>query len=196
MQPTKETNKRVSIVVPFHWMKNWQFFLTRCLESIEQQTFTDYEVILAKVGKMAETSNRVIKDAEGDLIKVLYMDDAFAHPNALKDIVDNFEFMDEWMITGCDTNPSPYWTDDIKQGNNKLGSPSCLTMRRNSSMFFDERLSWLLDCELYKRLYDMFGEPKILEGVNVKMGIGDHQMTNILTDEEKLSEFNLINKYE
>lgn len=181
---------KISIVIPFHWVQNWDFFLTRCLESIEQQTFTDYEIILTKSGSMPVNSNRAIQSAKGDLIKILFMDDYFAHLNALQEIVNNFE--GEWLITGTNTNPEPYWTDDIIKGNNKLGSPSALTMRKNSVMLFDERMSWLLDCDLYQRLYVKYGLPNILKGVNVNLGIHSGQMTNILTDEEKLAEHKLI----
>lgn len=190
---------KISICIPFHWMKNWQFFLARCLESIEKQTFKDYEVILAKVSSMPVTSNRVIGQAKGELVKILYMDDWFAHPDALKDIV---EFMDNevghWLITGVDTNPTPMWTDDIQTGNNKLGSPSALTFRNlfNKNLLFDEKLSWLLDCDLYKRLQKEFGTPRIMSGVNVNIGVGDHQMTNIMSNDYKLSEHEYVrNKY-
>ena len=73
-------NPKVSICIPFHWMENWQFFLTGCLESIEKQTFTDYEIILIKHSTMPVTSNRVIESAKGEIIKVLYMDDWLEHP--------------------------------------------------------------------------------------------------------------------
>lgn len=185
---------KVSIVIPFHWMENWQFFLMRCLESIEKQTYTNYEIILMKVSSMAETSNRVIEGAKGDLIKVLYMDDYFSSDWSLEDIVMHFEKEDEWMITGCDTNLHPQWTDDIETGNNKLGSPSTLTFRNHfeHNLLFDENMSWLLDADLYKRMYKKFGRPKILDTKNIMIGQGDHQMTHILTNEEKLAEHNYM----
>lgn len=182
----------ISIAIPTHEMANKDFFLERCLESIRSQSYQDYEIVITDDGLMAENTNSAIRKSSGRLIKILFMDDFLAHPNALKDIVDNFEFTDEWMITGADTNPHPYWTDNILEGNNKLGSPSVLTMRGQSAIYFDERMSWLLDCDLYHRLYEEYGEPKILDSINVNLGIGDHQMTNILTDEQKLSEFKLI----
>lgn len=188
---------KISICIPTHNMKNKDFFLERALNSVRSQTFQDWELVITEDGKMAENTNSAIKKAEGDLVKILYMDDWLAHPNALQEIVDNFEFTDDWLITGADTNRHPYWTDDIETGNNKLGSPSALTMRRSSAMLFDERMSWLLDCDLYRRMYDEYGPPKILDKVGVCIGIGDHQMTNILTDEEKLAEHKLIlNKHE
>ena len=186
-------NPKISIVLPIHEMKSGAFFLWRAINSIMEQTFKDYEIIITKEGRMAENTNAGMAKANGELIKILYLDDWFAHPNALKDIVENFDDKVNWLITGCDTNPHPYWTDDIETGNNKLGSPSCLTIRNWSNMpLFDERMSWLLDVELYKRLYNSSGKPKILDSVNINIGVGDHQMTHVLTDEEKLAEHNLI----
>jgi GT2 family glycosyltransferase len=184
----------ISIVVPIHNMKNKDFFLKRCLDSIRSQTYQDYEIIITEKGKMAENTNAGMREATGELVKILFMDDFFAHKNALKEIVDNFKKDDVWMITGADTNPHPYWTDDIHLGNNKLGSPSALTMRKDKMMFFDETMSWLLDCDLYKRMYNKYGPPKILDKINVNLGVGDHQMTHILTDEEKLKEHNYMEK--
>lgn len=182
---------KVSIVIPIHDMKNGAFFLWRAINSILEQTFKDYEIIITKEGKMAENTNAGIRKAKGELIKILYLDDWFAHPDSLKDIVDNFK--GDWMITGVNTNPFPMWTNDIAMGNNKLGSPSALTIRKENVLTgFDERMSWLLDCDYYARLHRVFGEPQILNGINVNIGVGDHQMTNILTNEEKLAEHKLI----
>ncbi len=191
-----QDSPKISIVLPIHNMKNGEFFLWRAINSIMDQTFKDYEIIITREGSMPINTNAGIKKAKGQLIKILYLDDWFAHPNALQDIVDNFEFDDEWMITGCDTNPHPYWTEDIETGNNKLGSPSCLTFRNRDVELFDERLSWLLDAELYKRLYKKHGEPKILDSINVNIGIHDGQQTNLMSDDYKLSEHKYVkNKY-
>ena len=175
-------------------MENGAFFLWRAINSIMEQTFKSYEIIIVKEGSMPVNTNAGIKKAQGQLIKILYLDDYFAHPNALQEIADNFEFMDEWLITACDTNLNPYWTDDIHLGNNKLGSPSCLTFRNRDIELFDENLSWLLDCDLYKRLYEKHGEPKILKSINVNIGVGDHQMTNLMSDDYKLSEHKYLQK--
>ncbi len=128
---------KISIVIPIHDMKNGDKFLWRAVNSIMEQTFKDYEIIITKEGSMPVNTNAGIKKAAGQLVKILYMDDWLAHPSALQDIVDNFEFDDEWMITGVDTNPSPYWTDDIYVGNNHLGSPSALTFRNREPLLFD-----------------------------------------------------------
>lgn len=183
---------KVSIVIPFHWMKNWGFFLQRCLDSIERQSFTDYEIILMKVGSMPVTSNRVIQSAKGELVKVLYMDDYFSNENSLQEMVNLMEGQD-WLICGTNDNKEPFMTEDIETGNNHLGSPSALMFRNDGGvLLFDERLSWLLDCDLYKRMYERYGTPKTLYGDWVTIGKGDHQMTYILTDEAKQEEHNYL----
>lgn len=191
---------KISVVVPIHNMKNGEFFLWRLVNSLTEQTFKDWELIITKDGRMAENTNSGIKRARGELVKILYLDDYFAHPYALGMIVQEFEASKDrqWLVSGVNTNPSPRWTDDIETGNNKLGSPSALTFRNRfeENLLFDETLSWLLDCDLYKRMYEKYGPPIILQDVNVNLGIGDHQTTNILTNEEKLSEhYYLTKKY-
>lgn len=167
-------------------------FLWRSVNALTEQSFQDFEIVITKQGTMAENTNVGIKCARGELIKILYLDDCLAHKDALKDIVDAFELRPdaEWLITGTDNNVNPYWTDDIETGNNKLGSPSALTIRNHGldTPLFDEKMTWLLDCDYYRRMYDRYGMPIILSGVGVNIGIGDHQVSNLLTDEQKGSE--------
>ena len=127
---------KISVIIPIHWMKNWQFFLTRCLESIEKQTFTDYEVIITHYGKMAENTNSGIKKATGDIIKILYVDDYLAHPDSLKNLAENFK--GGWLATGCVHNwgdgkfKDPHLpTIEGITGNivsNTIGSPSVIAI--------------------------------------------------------------------
>ena len=209
----------ISIVIPVYEMNGkGAEMLKRCLDSIAMQTFTDYEIVVTDnsdnddLEKLCDSyslpiihlynehkgatknTNRGIKAATGDLIKILNQDDYLAHENALQDIVDNFE--GQWLITGCSNNPNPYYTGDIHQGNNKLGGPSVLTIKNENPMLFDEEMRWLFDCDYYKRMYLMYGEPKILHGVNVVIGEGDYQLTNNLSEESKRAEVVFMtNKY-
>jgi hypothetical protein len=184
----------LSICIPTHDMPNGDFFLERLQHSLEAQTFTDFEVVMTKEGKMAENSNAAIKKAKGELVKILYMDDYLAHENSLQEIVDNFK--GEWLVTGCDHdngiehfNPHyALYSDSLKEGNNTIGSPSVLTMRRSSALLFDEQLTWVLDCDLYVRLYEAYGPPIILDTINVTIGVGGHQTTYALSDELKCAE--------
>ena len=191
---------KVSIVVPIHDMEGGDKFLWKLVNSLTCQTFQDFELIITKEGLMAENTNAGIKKARGELIKILYLDDHLAHPYVLEDIVqlmDGRGILNEWLILGADDNQHPYWTEDIQTGNNKLGSPSALVMRNRDPLLFDERMSWMLDCDYYRRMYDKHGHPIILPGTHVIIGKGDHQVTNLLTDAEKSAEVSLIKqKYE
>lgn len=195
----KEDKPKISIAVPTHDMKNGDFFLNRLIDSIEMQTFDDYEIVITKEGRMAENTNAAIKKCKGEIIKILYMDDYLAHEKSLQEIVDNFK--GGWLVTGCEHdagsgerfNPH-YPVFNANDYDNYIGSPSVLSFENNEPLFFDETLTWLLDHDLYKRLYARYGPPTILNSLNVVIGIGEHQMTNILSDELKLKERDFINK--
>lgn len=187
---------KVSIAVPvYNGMPNADFFLKRCLDSIQKQTFKDYEVVITQAGKMAENTNAAIKQSKGELVKVLYMDDYLAHENALTEIVKAMEEYphSQWLISACKHDPGththyPVWSTRLLEGVNTIGSPSVLTMRRENAFLFDEELGWLLDCDLYWRLDQEYGQPIYLDDVNVTIGVGEHQTTHLMPEEEKLKE--------
>lgn len=176
-------------------MKNGEFFLWRLVNSLTSQTFKDWELIITKDGKMAENTNSGIKRARGEYIKILYLDDYFTESKSLEYLMEYLERQPvEWQVCGTHNNLVPAWTDDIEMGNNKLGSPSALIFKNNleDNLLFDERMSWLLDADLYKRMKYKFGLPMIVYGNYITLGQGDHQMTHILTNEEKFRELELI----
>lgn len=185
----------ISICIPYYEkMQNAAFLLHRCLSSIEEQTYKDYEIVISDKGGMARNTNRAIKQATGKIIKILFQDDYFTDKNSLQKIVDNFS--GGWLVSGClhnyenqIINPHiPEWTDDIETGNNKIGSPSVLTFANKNPLLFDENLGWLLDVDLYKRLHQRYGEPTYLYEYNVIIGLHAGQASNILSDSEKLQE--------
>lgn len=202
---------KISVCIPVYEMHGKGVeMLKRCLLSLQNQKFTDFEVVISDDSEnldiwnllrnytesldilyvknlnkgMAANTNSAIKSARGELIKILYQDDYLAHKNSLKNIVGNFT--ENWMITGSSNNPHPYYSHV-----NTLGSPSCLTIRNHDPLLFDENLKWVLDLEYYKRMYEKWGTPQILDEVNVVIGLGEWQETNHLTLEEKLKEENL-----
>ena len=181
---------KISVVIPIHDMEGGADFLWSSINALTEQTFQDFELIITKEGTMAENTNAGIKRANGELIKILYLDDCLAHKDALKDIVEGFQ--GTWLFTPTDNNLKPYYTDDILAGNNRLGSPSALTILNDNPMLFDEDMTWLLDCDYYKRMHDLYGDPVILDKVGVNIGVGDHQVTHLLTSDEKTLEAQYI----
>jgi hypothetical protein len=85
-------------------------------------------------------------------------------------------------------NVLPYYNDKMYMGENTIGAPSVLTIRNKNPLLFNENLRWLLDCDYYTRLFEKFGEPKVINDYLVCIGVGRHQATNILTFEEKNKE--------
>lgn len=199
-------NPKLSVVIPIHSaMKHGDFFLWRSIQALMRQTFEDFEIVIVQEGSMPVNTNAGITKARGELIKILYLDDYLAHDNALQEIVDNFGPHDNWLVTGClhqyyeedyyedpHSPHSPEYTQDIHTGNNRIGSPSVLTIRNKGHLFFDEKLSWLLDCDLYKRYYAKYGAPKILADLNVVIGVGSHQTTYTLPEDQKTFESNYL----
>ncbi len=144
---------------------------------------------------LSANTNESMRKATGDLIKILYMDDYLANEQSLENIVKKFQ--GKWLVTGCahDTgtgemvNPHyPTYNEKIYLGKNTIGSPSVVTLKNEDLIFFDEKLSWVLDCDYYKRLYDKQGAPTILNEINVIIGVGKHQTTHHLPYRIKLKE--------
>lgn len=197
------SHPKISVAVPIHDMENGKYFLDRLKASLEAQTFRDFELVITKDGKMAPNTNAAIRASTGDIIKILYMDDYLVSPDALQHIADKFN--GGWLATGCTHTTNgidffsdhlPWYNDQMLLGVNTIGSPSVVAFENNEPLFFDENMSWLLDCEYYDRLYQRYGSPTIINSIDVGMGIGTHQVTNIMTDEEKeMERMYIVNKY-
>lgn len=190
----------ISVVIPYHDMKNGAFFLKRAIDSVMAQSYKDYEIVLSKSGKMAENTNAGIKRAKGEIVKVLFMDDYLTSPDALQKISDSFK--GGWLVTGClhdagegvFNHHKPLWTEHIREGINTIGSPSVLAFENKTPLLFDESMSWTLDCDLYVRLKERYGLPTILEEPLTTIGLHPGQTTHLLTNEEKNNEHFYLNK--
>lgn len=194
---------KLSLCVPYHHTRKTAFFLARLLTSIREQTYKDYEIILTSDGLMAKNHNSAIKKATGDIIQFIGMDDRFTSPHSLKEIVEAYEDPKViWQITGSRheeegvtlEDHTPYWTNNLLQGNNKLGGLSTLSFRRDKALFFDEKLSWMIDVDLYYRLAKEYGQPHINTKQSVTVDVGRHRTSATLPDEQKLEEARYIQK--
>ncbi len=133
-------------------------------------------------------TNSAINFATGNLIKILYQDDYFATSHSLQSIIDGFTIDNHWLFTGCSDNPHPTWDWNA----NRLGNPSGLTIKGDETERFDPKLHWIADLLFYRKLYEKYGPPKILDEVGVIIGKGPHQLTNLLSDEAKRREERLL----
>lgn len=216
----------ISVAIPTSSMVDGENLFVRCLESLWNQTYQDFEIIVTdnsdddlienickfyKTGityyrnpikGMAQNTNEAIRRSKGELIKILYMDDYLAHTNSLRKVLTHFT--GEWLVSGCIHNDGtvlfnphyPSYSKEITIGKNTVGSPSVLTIRNKDPIFFDENMTWLLDCDYYLRLYAKYGDPTILNDENVVIGLHPAQATHTMGQERKLQEFLYFqNKY-
>lgn len=176
----------ISIVIPYYEMRNADFYISRCTNSIRSQSYQDFEIVIIGDGSATQNINKGVKQATGDIIKVLCMDDFFTDKHALKRIVDAFK--GTWMVHGVNNNEQPLLTGDLHLGNNKLGGLSSIVFRKDKFIPFDESLVWLLDCDWYKKMIKEHGLPTLLNGNYVKIEEGENQSTNIISKEIKNKE--------
>lgn len=61
-------------------------------------------------------------------------------------------------------------------GQNFVGCPSVALIPKEE--YFDTNVMYMIDCELWYRLYIKYGNPGILENHKIVVGHGDHQLTS------------------
>jgi glycosyltransferase involved in cell wall biosynthesis len=157
-----------------------------------------------KRGNSSANINNTIKNAKGDIIKILCQDDFLYDMYSLENQISQFD--KGWLITACcHYNGSelyrplyPQYHDNIQYGENTIGSPSVLMFENKDIIEFDENLIWLTDVDYYKRLYIKFGPPTICNDISVVSREHPDQVTHTLaTDNIKQQEYNyIIKKYE
>ena len=161
---------------------------------------------------MAPNTNEAIRRSSGNIVKILYMDDYLHHEKALENLVGSMTGM--WAATGCVHTITgeemfnvhyPKYSHDIHMGNNTIGSPSVIAIRNEAPLMFDETLSFLLDCDYYRRMYDEYGPPNYVhtltklkedwrKDVGVVIGLHEGQVSNVMPTDDKLREFEYMTK--
>lgn len=155
--------------------------------------------------RMSGNINNAILHADGKIIKILFLDDFLYDADSLKNTVEAFDYAcDHWLVSASEHSSDgitfnrpyfPKYNDKIYLGKNTISSPSVLTIKNDSPLFFDENLTWLMDCDYYKRCYDQRGAPKILNKITVVNRVGAHQISNNEIDNKLIkSELRYIKK--
>lgn len=210
-------NPKVSICIPtWEQNNNGVNFLTDLLNSIQIQTYKDFEVVISdhsidnKIFDFIHTSNyefdinyirnekmrgngphntnNAIRHSKGEIIKTIFQDDFFFSEHSLRKIVEPFEDkLVKWLVTGCNhTNYNktnywgemiPKWNDNIYKGVNTISSPSVLSFRKDSEIFFDEELTMLMDCEMYYNFFTTYGLPFVIDDTLITNRIHENQIS-------------------
>lgn len=150
-------------------------------------------------GSSSANLNNAILHCEGDLIKFLMQDEFLLTENSLSKIVNHFDMeKTKWLVTGrlegksletpTESGLPDYIDEYILDSVNTIGSPSVLTIKNEDLEFFTDNLLWVMDLDYYKRLYDKFGYPTILNEYIVFITRHKDQVTHLLEPERKISE--------
>lgn len=159
----------ISICIPVY--ERGREWLPELLESIERQTFCNYEIVTSEgVPGAAANLNAAIRLAKGNIIKPMFQDDKFIEPDSLQKIADAME-RSEWVactsrnvgLENYDHVPYIHRTlQALREGENTYGCPSAMAWHRNE-LKFDEKLHWLFDCEFYARMCETYGTPRFVD---------------------------------
>jgi glycosyltransferase involved in cell wall biosynthesis len=152
-------------------------------------------------GNSPSNLNVGLSHAKGDIIKIMFQDDFFVNNDSLGLINNAFkENNSKWLVNGCcHTTDSinfyrymvPHWNDKISEGVNTISSPSVLSFINEDIIFFDEKLTMLMDCDYYYSLYKKYGLPFILKDHLIANTSHEHQISRMY-DKDLQEEINLI----
>lgn len=157
-------------------------------------------------GKIAPNLNNAIRNCEGVYIKMLFQDDFLYDQHAMMYLYNRISKLNEvkWLVSSCVHTKDgetlydpmiPYYHPYIYRGINTISCPSVLTIKNDEDkLYFDESLNWLVDVEYYKRLYDKFGRPEVLQDICIVNRDAEVRTTNMITENQKQEEIIRVSK--
>lgn len=158
-------------------------------------------------GMFPNNTNNAIRQASGDIIKILCQDDFLFDDRSLETLVFQFTNNNKyWLVTACCHTEDgynlykpfyPIYHDNIQYGENTISSPSVLMFKNEDVMPFDENLFWLVDVDYYKMLFDKYGLPGICNVITVVNREDEStRVSTTVTSETMNKEFQyVVNKY-
>ena len=223
---TYPANPWISICVPCYEMGGKGVkFLSEMLDSVERQTFRNYEVVISdhsendeiqhfcfgkKVkyirnregrGSSSNNMNRAIDMSMGGVIKPLFQDDLLEGSESLQRFIT-----DSWIISAAvvndEINNKRYGfepslnEEEWKRGRNTVGGPSSIAWKRSPELRFHNSLINLMDLYMYIRLYNIHGDPKIERIPSVVTRLWNGSVTNtVVTESLTREECSMVPEY-
>jgi len=193
------------------FMQTYQDYLiiiTDQNESNEMEQFINNNILIQKyIHKIkyiksdkkgwSNNHNNGLLHCNGDLIRIMHYDNYFIIPNALENIINIFKDDNvNWCVStyihckeGNFTNIHiPKYTDNIIVGHNYIGDPSCLTIRNKNLQYFDDNLTFMVDCDYYKRLHDLYGNPYVINNTDFVCSQHPLQLTHFCSEINNMKE--------
>ena len=199
---------------------NGHIYLKTNLDKIKDQTFKDIEVVISDhskndeikklcmiyssffnikyikysqdYGSSSSNTNNAINKCNGELVKILFMDDYLENENSLQIIVDEFKKNPDkkWLVNSYYHKQNnlynsifhPSWNNYILFANT-IGCPSAVTIKKEIKTRFDNNLVWFMDCDFYHRIVLEYGLPLFLHNPIIVNQLHSDQVTNKITTE-------------
>jgi glycosyltransferase involved in cell wall biosynthesis len=143
--------------------------------------------------------NIAIDLCEGSIIKILCQDDLLSSSTAISQTVAGLSNGHKWLVSSYFhideyneklSSHIPKMNRRIERVNT-VGSHSGLAFVNGQGIqHFDEELLWRMDCDLYRRLFETYGEPFILPSETVCVRQWSGQASNsIVQKRDRIREF-------
>ncbi len=220
---------RISIVVPVYEMRGRGVeYLNVLLSSVHRQTFRDFDVVISDdssggdilgfvdslphdfrrvirytrnpgAKSISSNLNHALQHASGELVKVIFQDDAFLRTDALQMIADLYRASPaaRWCLEACVHTSDfrtfrgllvPSFNEFLLVGHNTISSPSVVSFKRELDAVFDVNLQLLMDVEFYTRLRITHGEPLIVTDPLIANRVWAGQTQRSISAETRLAE--------
>ena len=196
----KQTYTNFEIIISDHSINNEveKYVLSLDNSKIKYLRYQDY------IGKPAYNTNNAIKNSTGDYIKIMNQDDYIESNDFFQKVIDLINTGSKWVLSNF--KHLNYGTGNFFQlmtptlrvdgkhlleGINSIGCPSVGLIPKGD--LIDVNVTYMIDCELWYRMFLKYGQPGIVEGGHpIVIGVGDHQLTdqlrskfNIMLDNDK-----------
>jgi glycosyltransferase involved in cell wall biosynthesis len=142
-----------------------------------------------------ENWNQGIRMAKADWIKIMHDDDWFSAPDSLRFFAESIEKGRAAFYFSAFTNIYPDGhseTSRLTPGqlislirfpeilfvSNRIGPPSVVLFKKESSFFFDSRMKWLVDFDFYIRYLKNYGPPVYIPKSLIHIGRTNSQITH------------------
>lgn len=208
---------KISIIIPAYEANNIATkLLNELFDTIELQTYKDYEIIVAdhsksnevknlcqqrtfpiqhfynerKRGNSSANMNDGIKKASGNFIKIMHMDDMFCSHIALELMANEIDKTDKkwgaFVFNHFYENEKKISKITVP-GGSCIGCPS-VSFFANDDNFFDENFIVLNDADMHFRLRKKYGEPIIISETCITIRIHDMQLSKLLPKKKEIQE--------
>lgn len=182
-----QTYQNLEIIVSDHSKNN---HIQDYIENLKKENIK-YFRYSENIGWPAHNTNNAIKNSSGEFIKLMNLDDYIEGKDTIQLMVDILNEGNKWVVSGCKhlNYGNGQWSNPIIpriegdgthliEGKNYIGCPSVGLIPKEE--FFDPKVIYMIDCELWYRMFIKYGYPGVLKEHRIVIGVGDHTLTKQL----------------